>query len=361
MLLAMVLAVTPQSPDISNLRDSMERVGAGGWTGEEVSALSADVLRVAEATSSRGTFLSAIGLAAELCRVAEPERARATRAASLRLLGQRDSDSLRWSKMVLSGFVPNFADLPREAWAAELEAYDALLVSVSSGVSSRARAEFASARIFARVFLDRHWDWLDDTRRKAALEDLVELRKRFGNVRCPGSDPDAKQTIGKRADRYESLLTRLAFGAVAPPTAGVDLDGKAFDLKDYRGQIVVLDFWATFCQPCLQLVPHVHELIERLDTDKVVYLGVCGDTDRESGRATAQRVEMTWRNLWDGPRGTDGPAASAWHVNEVGWPTVIVLDAEGRIQAKLYGKGEIEDRLEGELRRLLAEPSVDRK
>jgi len=340
------------------LRERVEVARSDGWSEGELRALADDVLAAARETSSRGTFLSVLGLAAELCREASSADARGLREASLELLAAHESDTMRWSTLVLESFVPNFAALPRDAWAEELEAYDRLLERLATpDASDRVRGELASAGVFARVVIDRHWDWLDAESRRAALEDLSELRRRFGDRARPGTEDGGDDTIARRAERYEIALTRLAFGAAAPPTHGVDLEGERVDVAELRGKLVVLDFWTSFCQPCLELVPHNKDLLRELDGEPLVLLGVCGDTDREIGRATAARVGMTWPSLWDGPRGTDGPAATAWQVNAVGWPTVIVLDGRGRIRVKLYGKDDVEQRLEGELRRLLAEAS----
>ena len=73
---------------------------------------------------------------------------------------------------------------------------------------------------------------------------------------------------------------------------------------------------------------------------------VNGDPDRALAAATAERVGMPWRSLWDGPRGTEGPAATAWRVATVGWPSVFVIDERGRIRAKLRGHDQIERELE---------------
>jgi hypothetical protein len=59
--------------------------------------------------------------------------------------------------------------------------------------------------------------------------------------------------------------------------------------------------------------------------------------------------------VWDGPAGSLGPAALAYHVSEMGWPSVFVLDDRGRIRAKLYGGDEVKRRLDATVRALLAE------
>lgn len=317
---------------------------------------SAELLARAEDATTRAGFWGAVSLLANLCAEAPPDEAREVRALALALLVREESDTLRWSALLTKRFLPDFASLPRDEWAAELGAYDELLdaLRVTSN-STRVRAELLHAKGHARVFINRRWDWLDEQQLRAALALERDLEARFGAQAVPGGGDPQRDTVGRRARQHAGELTRLQFRAPAPATAGVDLDGQALDIADHRGQVVVLDFWSTFCQPCLALVPHVNELLARLAGEDLVYLGVNGDTERAAGRATAQRVGMRWRNLWDGPRGTAGPAAEAWGVGALGWPTVYVLDRAGRIRFKLSGRERIERELEGALRALLAE------
>ena len=270
----------------------------------------------------------------------------------MELLVARESDTMRWSALLTRQFQPDVARLPRDVWRDELLAYDRLLIELLGSASGeRVRAELEFARVWPWIFIDRRWDWIDDADRQRVLALLREQRERHGDLPLPGSRVDAGETVGTRATFHESELERLRFGAVAPPTLGIDLAGDPFDLADHRGEIVVLDFWTSFCAPCLALVPGANDMMAELDGAPVVYLGVCGDATRAEGSATATRVGMRWRNLWD----AGGRAAEAWGVPAVGWPSVFVLDRDLRIRAKLRGKEMVERDLVREIRTLLSE------
>ena len=293
---------------------------------------------------------------ARLCELGPRLAVRAVRARALAALAGRDSDTLRWSALLTERFVPPFASFDREHWAEELEAYDATLAArQAEATSPRVAAELLQARVAGRLFIDRRWDWLTQEERSATLDLVTTLESEHGDALVPGgSDPERDTVLRRaRAARYE--LTTLAFRAPAPATFGQDLDGEPLDLADLRGRVVVLDFWTTFCQPCLALVPEARRILSELEGEPVVYVGVNGDPDASMGAATARRVGMPWRNLWDGPRGTEGPAATAWAVAAIGWPSVFVLDGRGRIRAKLRGQEQVEAELEAVLRALLSE------
>ncbi len=116
-------------------------------------------------------------------------------------------------------------------------------------------------------------------------------------------------------------------GKSAPDIVGEDLDGNPLRLSDYRGKVVVLTFWGSWCPPCRAMIPHERELVERLQGKPFALLGVNSDEGLWTIRNFAAREGITWRNWYDGP---DGPIARAWGV--VAWPTVYVLDARGVIR-----------------------------
>jgi subtilisin family serine protease len=122
----------------------------------------------------------------------------------------------------------------------------------------------------------------------------------------------------------------LAVGKPAPEIVGDDLDDRPMKLSDFRGRVVVVNFWATWCGPCMALVPHERELLKRLEKRPFVLLGVNGDEDRDKAKNVVRRERMTRRSWWDG--GKEGTTASRWNVR--GWPAIYVLDRQGIIRHK---------------------------
>lgn len=345
-------------------RDLRSRIAAAlrdGLTAEELDELAAAALDEARAAGSRAAFWRSMARLADLCEAGPPLAVRPVRRRALAALARRPSDTLRWSGLVATAFLPPFERLGREAARAELAAYDGVLVELASKAAERAvRTELAWARIRARLEIDRRRDWLSARERAETVRWAERLEEDAGDELVPGGLAERGETQARRARDARYELEALAFGAEAPALAGDDLEGRPLVLADLRGRVVVLDFWNSFCQPCLALVPEARRLLAELaapaaDGDPaLVWLGVCGDADRAQGRATARRHGMTWRNLHDGP---DEAAAQAFRVAAVGWPAVFVLDRAGRIRAKLAGHERIERELEGVLRTLLAEPA----
>jgi thiol-disulfide isomerase/thioredoxin len=116
-------------------------------------------------------------------------------------------------------------------------------------------------------------------------------------------------------------------GTLAPEIDGADFDGIRFKLSDYRGKVVVVSFWASWCGPCRKMIPHERALVERFG-DKAVMLGVNIDDDRVAARKVIASHGIIWRN-WSMP-GWDNPVNQRWSINSI--PRIYVIDANGVIR-----------------------------
>jgi thiol-disulfide isomerase/thioredoxin len=154
---------------------------------------------------------------------------------------------------------------------------------------------------------------------------LEQVAKEYASI------PSGKTTLGEaaRAKLYE--LRYLSLGRPAPEIEGDDLEGKRFKLSDYRGQVVVLDFWADWCGWCRQMYPQERELVGRLKGRPFALLGVNCDEDKADVLRAVKRQGFGWRSWWDGAQ-QGGRIAEQWQVNS--YPTIYVLDAKGVIRYK---------------------------
>lgn len=163
---------------------------------------------------------------------------------------------------------------------------------------------------------------------RTAIEKYADVRLPPTSVRLPPSPKDA--TVKQEAEAALFEMQFLQVSQVAPKINGEDVDGKPLRLSDHRGKVVVLVFWATWCAPCMAMVPHERELTKRLEGKRFVLLGVNGDEDRAKARRAMREKQMTWPSWW--AEGPEGALALKWNVQ--GWPTVYVLDAKGVIRYK---------------------------
>lgn len=125
-------------------------------------------------------------------------------------------------------------------------------------------------------------------------------------------------------------VSHLRVGQVAPDIVGEALDGTKFKLTEQRGKITVLVFWASWCAPCIGMVPYEKKLVERMKGKPFALIGVNGDEDKEKAKESAKKHEMTWTSVWGEAEQQEGTITKAWNVGA--WPTIYILDADGVIQ-----------------------------
>jgi len=159
---------------------------------------------------------------------------------------------------------------------------------------------------------------------------LERVTKDFSDVEV------LQQELGKIAEPMLFELKHLAIGRVAPDIVGREIDGKEFKLSDYRGKVVVLDFWVDWCPYCVQMYPLERDLTKRYEGKPFALLGVnCDEPGRL--RRVLDAKTVTWRNWSDGPQ---GPIAQKWRVKS--YPTLFVLDPQGVIRHKQLRGRELE-------------------
>lgn len=112
-------------------------------------------------------------------------------------------------------------------------------------------------------------------------------------------------------------------GAKAPLFNLISLEGQNVLLEDFRGQLVLMSFWATWCAPCRFEMPAMQDRYENTD---LVVLGINFDESEEAVRAFVDELALTFPILMD-------PGASIQQLYKVrGYPTSFMIDEEGVIQ-----------------------------
>jgi thiol-disulfide isomerase/thioredoxin len=197
----------------------------------------------------------------------------------------------------------------------------------------RGQAVFALADNYRSAALPHHTREVSEEQKAAHLTKAAKLYEQTTDQYAKIPTPDGKTTLGEKA-RHELTLIKnlpnLAVGRPAPPIVGEDLDGKPLRLEDYRGKVVLLVFWGSWCGPCMAMVPHERELFERHKGKPFALLGVnCGDP-LDKAQATVQEKQMSWSHWYD----TDeirGPIQT--HYNVPHWPRTFLIDNTGLIRA----------------------------
>jgi len=158
---------------------------------------------------------------------------------------------------------------------------------------------------------------------RTAEQILNTVIEKYGDVKHYPS------TLKEAAEGTLFEMKFLGVGSPVPEIDGEDLDGKPLKLSDFRGKVVLLDFWGTWCGFCIADVPKYQKLLQRLAGKPFVILGIDKDSDRDAARKLVAEKGMSWQSWWDGEA---APITSQWNVQS--WPTLYLIDAAGVIRYK---------------------------
>jgi len=149
----------------------------------------------------------------------------------------------------------------------------------------------------------------------------------------------------------------LPNGAAAPDFVSIDAAGKDVRLSDFPGKVVVLDFWATWCGPCIQSLPHVQDVAKAHKDAGVVVLAVCTSDTRakfdawvKDNAAKYPDVVFTCDPFDRGSKRFDDRASSKLY-RVSGLPTKFVIGKDGRVAMGIVGSDDDDRRLEAGLAR----------
>jgi thiol-disulfide isomerase/thioredoxin len=117
----------------------------------------------------------------------------------------------------------------------------------------------------------------------------------------------------------------------APPLALKDLQGKSHDLKEYKGQVVLVQFWATYCGPCRQEMPSMNKMMKKMGDIPFKILAVdMGESEAEVKQFVSE-VKPEFTILMD----EDGKSIGDWRVFAA--PSNFIIGPEGNIRYTLFG------------------------
>jgi Peroxiredoxin len=150
-------------------------------------------------------------------------------------------------------------------------------------------------------------------------------------------DPDRARAIftdlTKDDDPELSGAAKAALEMMVLRDKPVDLtftaaDGSPFDLADLRGKVVLLDFWATWCPPCVEEVPELVATYEKFRGQGLAIVGISLDENKAALEKFTAENKMTWPQFFDG-RGWENELAKRFGIQTV--PTMWLLDREGKL------------------------------
>jgi len=167
------------------------------------------------------------------------------------------------------------------------------------------------------------------------LNELVQAVESFADER-------PSLAISKRMIEKVDSFKRTAIGAKGAPLAGISLEGDPHKLEDFKGQYVLVDFWASWCVPCRVENRHYIKLLAKHASDNFAVFAINLDDSRSIWENASKRDRVTWTQISDS-LGWDSPLAAAYNVNAL--PMSFLLDPEGHIIARNLRGAKLESKL----------------
>ena len=135
------------------------------------------------------------------------------------------------------------------------------------------------------------------------------------------------------------------------------VDGKIVSPETLRGRIIVIDFWATWCGPCMKEAPHMVKLAKDNADKGVALIGISLDTDQAAMVKVAADKGFTWPQIFDG-NNWDGAIAKAWSIQSI--PQTFILSPDGEIVWRGH-PGRIDAPLEEIIKKYPTQPALRAK
>jgi len=200
-------------------------------------------------------------------------------------------------------------------------------------------SEFDIKRVAYNELNEKRLQVLDHIEDRDALAHarMYLVAERIGEQSLDVATPSYEQYLEEFSDypEYTEFLTyfyneikSVSPGEPAVPFAIPDIDGSIHTMEDYRGKFVLLDFWAGWCQPCLDEFPHMRDIYERYSRDDLEIVAISNEVDSLVWVQDIQRFDNPWVQLYSGD-GFNEKTFTAYKGG--GIPFYILVDPEGKI------------------------------
>jgi len=205
-----------------------------------------------------------------------------------------------------------------EDLAGELKEFDELLAKHKDQKTDEvAQVLVMKAMLYVEV--------LDNSQK--GIEVFRQLKTDFPDTKY---GKEADETIKRIQQQEEGKKVQRALlkGSKFPDFDEKDVAGKHVSVADYKGKVVLIDFWATWCGPCVHELPNVVKAYEKHHEKGFDIIGVSLDQNEEKLKNFTKENKMSWQQFFDG-KGWGNKLAVKYGVQSI--PATFLLDREGKI------------------------------
>lgn len=203
----------------------------------------------------------------------------------------------------------------------ELKAFDALLAKHQGE-----KTDDVAQILLMKAML--YFEVLDNTEKGAAL--VRQLKRDFPDTK-PGQSADKILASIQKQEEAKKIQRALVEGTKFPGFDEKDLSGQPLSVANYKGKVLLIDFWATWCGPCVHELPNVLKAYEKYHAKGFEIIGISLDQDEQKLKNFTKDKQMPWPQYFDG-KGWGNKLAAKYGVQSI--PATYLLDGQGTIIGK---------------------------
>lgn len=162
------------------------------------------------------------------------------------------------------------------------------------------------------------------------LGDHAKAQRILMRWKYPGKIDPPRIELGKAEGATGNIAGKPKVGTQVPDFEIPDLAGKKVKLSDFKGKYVFIDFWASWCGPCIRAIPEVKKLQQKFKDKGLVFMGVSLDTKREGWEKAINKYELDWVNV-SHLQGWGEPVSRMFGVRAV--PSNALIGPDGKVVA----------------------------
>lgn len=161
-------------------------------------------------------------------------------------------------------------------------------------------------------------------------DEFDEAERLLGDVQAAGSIVPAQLAQMAKLDLERiPILKKLKIGNPALPIEAVTTAGDRITLESFKGKVLLLDFWASWCQPCRHEMPNVKTVYKQFHDKGFEILGVSLDQSEAGFRGYVDELDIPWPQIYDG-KGWNSAVGRKYGITSI--PATFLLDRDGKIR-----------------------------